>query len=62
MEALQTLFDFVMNHPFWALYVAILLGIAIHGFRPASKKKIKRIRKLKKQQKRPGVFREMINV
>lgn len=38
MEALQTLFDFVMNHPFWALYVAILLGIAIHGFRPASKK------------------------
>lgn len=30
---MQALFDFVMNHPFWALYLAILLGISIHGFR-----------------------------
>jgi hypothetical protein len=30
---MQALFDFVMYHPFWALYLAILLGIAIHGFR-----------------------------
>ena len=29
---MQALFDFVMYHPFWALYLAILLGIAIHGF------------------------------
>lgn len=29
----QELFDFVMQHPFWALYLAILLGIAVHGFR-----------------------------
>lgn len=27
------LFNAVMKHPFWALYIAILLGIAIHGFR-----------------------------
>lgn len=27
------LFNAVMQHPFWALYIAILLGIAIHGFR-----------------------------
>jgi hypothetical protein len=25
--------DFVMRHPFWALYLAILGGIAFHGFR-----------------------------
>lgn len=30
---MQTLFDFVMQHPFYALYLALLLGIAIHGFR-----------------------------
>lgn len=30
---MQALFDFVMYHPFWALYLAILMGIAIHGFR-----------------------------
>lgn len=30
---MQVVFDFVMQHPFWALYTAILLGIAIHGFR-----------------------------
>lgn len=30
---MQALFDFVMYHPFWALYLAILCGIAIHGFR-----------------------------
>lgn len=30
---MQVLFDFVMRHPFWALYLAILFGIAIHGFR-----------------------------
>ncbi len=29
---MQVLFDFVMQHPFWALYAAILLGIAVHGF------------------------------
>ena len=28
---MQALFDFVMYHPFWALYLAILLGIAIHA-------------------------------
>lgn len=27
------LFNAVMQHPFWALYIAVLLGIAIHGFR-----------------------------
>lgn len=30
---MQAVFDFVMQHPFWALYLAILLGIAVHGFR-----------------------------
>ena len=30
---MQALFDFVMQHPFWALYLAVLCGIAIHGFR-----------------------------
>lgn len=30
---MQILFGFVMQHPFWALYLAILFGIAIHGFR-----------------------------
>lgn len=30
---MQPLFDFVMQHPFYALYLALLLGIAIHGFR-----------------------------
>ena len=30
---MQVLFDFVMQHPFYALYLAILFGIAIHGFR-----------------------------
>lgn len=25
--------DWVTLHPFWSLYIAILLGIAIHGFR-----------------------------
>lgn len=34
---MQTLFDFVMQHPFWALYLAILFGIAIHGFRDEKK-------------------------
>lgn len=29
------LFNQVMQHPFWALYIAVLLGIAIHGFRPS---------------------------
>lgn len=28
------LFNAVSQHPFWALYIAVLLGIAIHGFRP----------------------------
>lgn len=36
-----------MQHPFYALYLALLLGIAIHGFR-------------NKRIKRPGVFRETI--
>lgn len=27
------LFNAVMQHPYWALYIAFLLGIAIHGFR-----------------------------
>ena len=35
---IQALFDFVMYHPFRALYLAILLGIAIHGFRSNSSK------------------------
>lgn len=26
------LFNAVMQHPYWALYIAILFGIAIHGF------------------------------
>ena len=30
------LFSTVAQHPFWALYIAVLLGIAIHGFRPKS--------------------------
>lgn len=30
---MQVVFDFVMQNPFWALYLAILLGIAVHGFR-----------------------------
>lgn len=30
---MQTLLDFVMQHPFWALYLAILFGIALHGFK-----------------------------
>lgn len=30
---MQTVFDFVMQHPFWALYTAMLLGIAVHGFK-----------------------------
>lgn len=34
---MQTLFDFVMQHPFWALYLAILFGIALHGFRSEKK-------------------------
>lgn len=34
---MQILFDFVMQHPFWALYLAILFGIAIHGFRAEKK-------------------------
>lgn len=29
--------NWMMAHPFWALYAAILLGIAIHGFRPATR-------------------------
>lgn len=32
------LFNAVMPHPFWALYIAVLLGIAIHGFRTDSNK------------------------
>lgn len=31
---IQELFNAVSQHPFWALYIAVLLGIAIHGFRP----------------------------
>lgn len=31
------LFNAVMQHPFWALYITILLGIAIHGFRPINR-------------------------
>ncbi len=30
---IQDLFNAVMQHPFWALYIALLLGVAIHGFR-----------------------------
>lgn len=30
------LFTAVMQHPFWALYIAVLLGVAIHGFRPSN--------------------------
>lgn len=30
------LFNAVMQHPFYALYIAVLLGVAIHGFRPKS--------------------------
>lgn len=30
---MQDLFNFVMVHPYWALYLAFLLGIAVHGFR-----------------------------
>ena len=33
---IQELFGCVMQHPFWALYIAVLLGVAIHGFRPKS--------------------------
>ena len=40
---MQTVFDFVMQHPFWALYLAILLGIALLVFIT------------KKQKTRPGV-------
>ena len=29
--------NWMTEHPFWALYAAILLGIAIHGFRPATR-------------------------
>lgn len=29
--------EWMTQHPFWSLYAAILLGIAIHGFRPASR-------------------------
>lgn len=27
------LFNAVMQHPFWALYISILGSIAIHGFK-----------------------------
>lgn len=30
---MQYLLDWLTQHPFWALYLAILCGIAIHGFR-----------------------------
>lgn len=30
------LFNAVIQHPFWALYIAVLLGVAIHGFRPGN--------------------------
>ena len=30
---MQELFDFVMQHPFWAAYLAALIGVAVHGFR-----------------------------
>lgn len=30
---IRDLFNAVMQHPFWALYIALLLRIAIHGFR-----------------------------
>lgn len=36
---MQVVFDFVMQHPFWALYTAILLGIAVHGFRSDNNKR-----------------------
>lgn len=29
--------NWVLEHPFAALYVAILAGIAFHGFRPATR-------------------------
>lgn len=29
--------EWMTQHPFWALYAAILLGVAIHGFRPATR-------------------------
>lgn len=35
---IQELFSTVMQHPFWALYIAILLGISIHGFRSKDNK------------------------
>ncbi len=30
---IRDLFNAVMQHPFWALYIAMLPGVAIHGFR-----------------------------
>lgn len=31
------LFNAVMTYPLWSLYIAILLGLAIHGFRRSDK-------------------------